>query len=521
MHPDRKFVSPWLSHLFILLLVVGIVFRFSNLDHKIYWHDEVVTSARITGHSGEEFRQHVIDGHLVSVDELQQYQRLTPEKDLDDLLHSLAIEDAHHPPLYYVLMRFWVQLWGSSSVTITRSLSALFSLLAFPCLYWLCLELFEAPATGWMAMALLAISPLHLLYAQEARQYSLWGVTTLLSSAALLRALRVKSITSWGVYAITLALGFYTFLLSALVAIAHGLYTILTGHRRWLKTIPAYLLASLGGVLLFAPWMLMLINNWFKVRQATAWTLNSTSKIGLVKSWIYNLIALFIDFGLERQYPYVFWVAIPMLLLLIYALYSLCRQTPKQTWLFVVLLIGVTSLPLILPDLMWGGQRSISARYFIPSYIGIHLVVAYLLTDKLTQVRAIQQKIGWFLATILIVGGVVSCGMISQAQVWWHHAIGRDNPQIAEIINQVPNPLVITTLANSNPGNLIGLSYLLEPSVKFQLVRDPDLPRIPSEFRDVFLFHPSETLRQGIEQEYNTSAEPIGQSTLLKLKYLH
>lgn len=42
-------------------------------------------------------------------------------------------------------------------------------------------------------MALIAVSPFHVLYAQEAREYSLWTVTILLSSAALLRAMRVKT----------------------------------------------------------------------------------------------------------------------------------------------------------------------------------------------------------------------------------------------------------------------------------------------------------------------------------------
>jgi uncharacterized membrane protein len=133
---------------------------------------------------------------------LQKYQRINPEKDLTDTLKALVIDQPEHPPLYYVIVRFWVQ-WFGNSVAVTRSLSALISLLTFPCVYWLCLELFGSPMTGWMAIALMAVSPFHVVYAQEAREYSLWIVMILLSSAAFLRAIRLQTRLSWGIYAAT------------------------------------------------------------------------------------------------------------------------------------------------------------------------------------------------------------------------------------------------------------------------------------------------------------------------------
>jgi hypothetical protein len=39
-----------------------------------------------------------------------------------------------------------VQLFGDS-IAVTRSLSAVFSVLALPCMYWLSLELFESSVT--------------------------------------------------------------------------------------------------------------------------------------------------------------------------------------------------------------------------------------------------------------------------------------------------------------------------------------------------------------------------------------
>jgi len=64
-----------------------------------------------------------------------------------------------------------------------RSLSAIISLLVFPGVYWLLPGIWVV--NGWIAIALIAVSPFHILYAQEAREYSLWTVTIALSSAAL------------------------------------------------------------------------------------------------------------------------------------------------------------------------------------------------------------------------------------------------------------------------------------------------------------------------------------------------
>src|SRR5207248_4961479 len=94
----------------------------------------------------------------------------------------------------------------------------------FPGLYWLCRELFGCSRTAWMAVALLAVSPFHVLYAQEAREYSLWTVAILLSSAALLRAARLQTRRTWWAYAASVALGLYSHTLFVLVAGAHGAY---------------------------------------------------------------------------------------------------------------------------------------------------------------------------------------------------------------------------------------------------------------------------------------------------------
>ena len=185
----RKFVLSYFHLFIVILLIIGIFLRFINLDAKVYWRDETATSLAISGYRSTEIWQS-LEGRIVNSGDIIKYQTITPEQNIIDTMQFL-VKDVH-PPLYFLIARVWGQ-WFGSSPAIIRSLSASISLLAFPSIYWLCLELFNSSRVGWMAMALIAVSPFHVIYAQEARMYSLWTVEILLLSVLLLRAMRLNT----------------------------------------------------------------------------------------------------------------------------------------------------------------------------------------------------------------------------------------------------------------------------------------------------------------------------------------
>lgn len=504
----------WL-YFFIILLVLGIFFRFVNLDRKVYWHDEVYTSLRIAGYTRNEVVQQVFDGRVIGIEDLQKYQRLNPEKGITDTIEAL-MGNAEHPPLYYLMARLWAQ-WLGDSVTVRRSLSAWISLLAFPSIYWLCWELFQSPRVGWIAIAFMSISPFHVLYAQEAREYSLWTVTILLSSAALVRAMRLNTKFSWGIYAATLALGFYSCLLFVLVAVEHGIYVLVIECCQWSKRLSAFILAILAGVITFSPWLLVIITNFFHLQRATAWMTVNPPLEFLVKIWGLHVSCIFVDFGFDLDHPVTYLFPWVLLILMGYSIYFICRQTPQRIWLFIVTMIIVTPLALILPDLMLGGQRSTVSRYLIPGFLGIQLAVSYGFAHHIFSGRLYHIKIWQVILGILFAGGIVSCIISSQAETWWNKITSYQNPQMASIINQANRPLVISNASDINPGNVISLSYLLNPKVQFQLVVDPKIPKIADNFSDVFLYYPSKTLQQGLKQNYKVKIKPIEPAGTLPL----
>jgi len=222
--PKKLLIArPWLS-LVAIALILGIFFRFTNLDSKVYWVDEVATSMRISGYTEPEVTRELVDRGIVSIKELQQYQKLSPQKDFGDLLQALK-KSREHAPLYFIMARGWVQIFGNGIAAI-RSLSAILSLLALPCIYMLSWQLLNSTLAGEMALVFLAISPFYVAYGQEARPYSLWTVAILLSSLALTRAIRLNNPSSWGLYSLTAIGALYTSLLSATIAIGQGIYVL-------------------------------------------------------------------------------------------------------------------------------------------------------------------------------------------------------------------------------------------------------------------------------------------------------
>ena len=174
--------------LIIIVLLLGIFFRFANLDQKVYSADEVRSILRLTGSTSEQFIEEVFTGDIISNSEIQNYQKVTPDRTFTDSINAIA-SVPEHPPLYQVMTRLWMQIFNFP--LSARVSSIVFSVIGLVCVYWLCIELFESSVVGWVAISLLAISPFQILAAQNTTQYSLWMVTILLSSAALINALRV------------------------------------------------------------------------------------------------------------------------------------------------------------------------------------------------------------------------------------------------------------------------------------------------------------------------------------------
>ncbi|WP_414566613.1 MULTISPECIES: glycosyltransferase family 39 protein [unclassified Anabaena] len=531
-------VPSWLRFLIIFVLTMGILFRFVNLEGKIYSHNETYTSLRISGYTVNEVKQQIFNGRVISRENFAKFQSRNEEKNFSDTIMSLATEDPQHPPLYYLIARFWVGIFGNS-ITAIRSLSAVISLLVFPGIYWLCRELFNVPlSVPGLAIALVAISPIHLVYAQEAREYILWLVTVIFCSASLLLAIRIQSkdhnelapeqqisdsFTPWGIYVVTLTLSFYTCLWSVFVAVAHGIYVIIISRFQLTETVRAYLIASALAFLAFLPWIMIVAANFLEFLLTADVTQSQSSISSLILVLLIQISRIFFDLNLDIDNLFSSLIAPFFLTLVGYAIYFLCRTTNYQVWLFILMLMIIMAIPIKLPNLNDGGIVFSLEAYLIPLYLGIQLAVAYLLATQLYNGIVSRRRIWQMILILVIVCGLISCRVSYEAETWWHKGVSFGNAQVARIINETENPLLISDAEGINYGNVFSLSYLVQPNVRFQLIGNQAVPDIPDSFSDIFLLNPSDSRRSQIIMKYKSNMHIVYQdrySLLWKLSKL-
>ena len=500
------FGSP-LSFLLFVVIFLGLALRWTHLDTKVYWVDEVHTSTRIAGYTRSDVQHQIFDQGIIRVESLREYQVPVQHQPLSITWQALR-QHPEHPPLYFLLGRLWLQGWLSISedwVVGLRSLATLISLAVFPSLYWLCRELFVMKETRWMTIAILSISPLHILYGQEARQYSLFTLAIVVASAAFLRAVRRRDRPlDWVGYAVTLVIGFYSHLLFGLVAMAHGIY--LLSIRTPVKILLRYGMSVGVSLLCFLPWLSVLMCYLAQIERAVDATQRGADFGYLMNVWLRSLSRVFFSTDLGTA-------NLLLLALVGYALYRLWRDTPHNTWLFVVMLIAVPALPLMIADGITGGVSSTRIRYLIPSYVGIQLAIAHVLIYPLVSKHALslpflRSRQFWGGLVAVVMSGMVVASVIDAGKgvSWTKSDKGAYYPAIATAINEGRNPVVVS---DSSPTYILALGRLLNDDVSLNLVTRPIAIAQLDVFDDIFIFDPSPRLQRVMERRFGYTLRTI------------
>jgi mannosyltransferase len=173
------------------------------------------------------------------------------QQPLSHLADALRHDGA--PPLYYLLLHWWVQAFGASTFAV-RALSAIPAVLALPVVLRLGRRI-GGDAVGIAAVVLLAVSPFATRYAVEARMYSLLLLLGLLGAHAVLSVHRHRSwAATAGVAAVSAAM-LYTHYYAVFVLTVVGAAEI---WRAWRRRDPASVRVIVGiviGSLAFLPWL--------------------------------------------------------------------------------------------------------------------------------------------------------------------------------------------------------------------------------------------------------------------------
>jgi len=232
-----------------------------------------------------------------------------------------------HPPLYYMVLHFWLRL-GETEYAI-RALSAVFGVLTIVTVYSLARDLLGRRA-AILSAVLLALAPLHIWYCQEARMYVMVTLLSLLASRLLLLGLRSDATTAsrsdsrpirhWLAYVLVSALALYTHYFALFAWFSSNLFALCWLWRRRPSQWRRWLMAQAATLMTFLPWVPILL------RQVTTggggWverSLGRPSPYSLLDTW------LSFNVGLDSQlYPLI-------VRRLAYGLFAICAAAALRT----------------------------------------------------------------------------------------------------------------------------------------------------------------------------------------------
>src|SRR3990167_8097097 len=250
---------------------------------------------------------------------------LVAKMPLTDIFNKFLPGD-FHPPLYYLLMKFWIGVFGSSEVSL-RTPSLIFALLTVYLVYKM---------YGKVWALLLATSPLLFYYAQEARMYSMAMFLVALAIFSFVKITKRSRVEWWVLFSISL------FLIGATDYVALLILPVFWYLCRgfWKKLLASHIILVGFGVL-WLPYFLKQFSSGLQVSaESPAWSqlLGQTS--------FKNLILIPVKFmigrvSLDDKWLYVLVVEL-VGLLLGYLVYR-GREAPKIIWLWLLvpLALGV------------------------------------------------------------------------------------------------------------------------------------------------------------------------------------
>lgn len=160
-----------------IILLLALILRLINLNQSL-WLDEAV-------------------------------QAITAQKSFSYIFEELRGD--FHPPLYHILMHFWVRVFGSSEISL-RMPSVLCGVGTI-LVVWEIGKLSRLSYLRKVAALFLATAPYHIYYSQEARMYSMGAFLTSLSMFYFLRLVKKRDVREdldFFLYLWTTVLALYT-----------------------------------------------------------------------------------------------------------------------------------------------------------------------------------------------------------------------------------------------------------------------------------------------------------------------
>jgi len=142
----------------------------SHSAHQGFWHDEIYTLTFLKGISIYNFKGSIWS-QQDSLYDVNYFKALFKQ---DNFFSNFPTQILHegHPPLYFVLLKFWSYIFGISELAL-RSFSLCCGLLSFLVLFTIFKRISRNKYAAWGVLIMLIFNPFLFYFFTEARMYAL------------------------------------------------------------------------------------------------------------------------------------------------------------------------------------------------------------------------------------------------------------------------------------------------------------------------------------------------------------
>ncbi|MEA2710472.1 MAG: mannosyltransferase [Phycisphaerales bacterium] len=315
----------WRSLPILLILVLAAALRFRGIADDSLWGDEAL-SWIIARMSFVEMIRHIVWWEQI-------------------------------PPVHHVLLWVWIKVFGASELSL-RMPSALAGVGGVAAMYVFVRRVLgrrEAIA----AALIVAVAPLHVAYAQEARTYALTFFVAIVCTDLFVRLLREPTQRLQVAYIIAAAVLLYCHLYGVFVLAAHQLAYACALMEKNKPALPLrrWIMTSIAIAALYSPWVSVVLG-WVRAVNVNFWVKAVTWDDVSRAYWV-----------LVGSTP-LYLIAIPLAVLGVVRLWRRHRAA-------MPLLLGLAFLPVIVPvAVSILGRPSFAPRYAIVACVGLYPLIA-------------------------------------------------------------------------------------------------------------------------------------------------
>lgn len=361
----------------ILITLLGLGLRIWNLTSISLWHDEAFSALLIRYSWGE-------------------------------MMYRIGLDV--HPPMYYIFLRFWSEIFGHSLFAL-RGMSVLFGVGTIIITYFFVNYIFNNKQVAVLAAFLVAVNPFQVQYVTEARMYTMGAFFAISSAFALSAALRnqvafyvnasntflqtqlrKKFFAYYGIFVLMSAILIYTHYYLLFTVAAIGFYGLLFCIFKFKTEFKKYVWVILSGILIlvsFLPWLKVFM---FQFKQVGAGYWIPPMNVWSMPSTLWELLLL-----LPSPNKLEFSLVTILTLLMVYSIIRKAHVFEK--WLILAGFLapfGGAMLFLLLAKLQGNDSSVYLVRYFIFSSSFLLIITAYFLANFRIK------QIGKILAVLLV-----------------------------------------------------------------------------------------------------------------------